>query len=111
MRYLAIYKPDLPASGPPAPEQMEKMRKFVERSMRDGTLLMTGSIGSAAKGFRVRLSGERLSIEEGTGPEGQAMAGFALLKTGTKDEMIELVSQFLRLAGDGVSEIHMLNEF
>jgi len=111
MQFLAIYKPDKPSSGPPAPEQMEKMGKFVEQAMRDGTLLTTGSVGSAAKGARVRLSAGRLTVEDGAGPEGQAIAGFAILKTESQEEMLDLVTQFLRLAGDGVSEVHALNEY
>ncbi len=111
MQFLAIYKPDKPSSGPPAPEQMEKMGKFVEQAMKNGTLLTTGSIGSAANGARVRLSGGKLTVEEGAGAEGKAMGGFAILKTQSKEEMIDLVTEFLRLAGDGVSEIHQLNEY
>ena len=111
MQFLAIYKPEKPISGPPVPEQMEKMGKFVEQSMRDGTLITTGSISSATKGARVRLSGGKMTVEEGAGAEGQAMAGFAILKTQSKEEMVDLVTQFLRLAGDGVSEVHLLNEF
>ena len=110
MQWLAIYKPAKPTSGPP-PERMEKMRKFVEQSMSDGTLLTTGSISSASKGARIRLSAGRLMVEEGAGEEGKAMAGFAILKTETREEMLELVAQFLKLAGDGVSEVHALNEY
>lgn len=111
MQWLAIYKPEKSASAPPVPEQMEKMRNFVEHSMREGTLLTTGSIASAAGGARVRLSNGKSAAEEGAGPEGKAMAGFAILKTKTKEEMVEIVTQFLRLAGEGVCEVHHLNEF
>jgi hypothetical protein len=111
MQFLAIYKPDKPSSGPPAPGQMAKMGKFVEQSMTAGTLLTTGSVGLAAKGARVCLADGKFSVLDGAGPTGQAMAGFAILKTQTKDEMIALVKEFLSLAGDGESEIHQLNEF
>ncbi|MFZ1988353.1 MAG: hypothetical protein WAW96_01150 [Alphaproteobacteria bacterium] len=111
MQFLAIYKPEKPSSGPPAPGQMEKMGKFVEQSMRDGTLITTGSISSAAKGARVFLSNGRVTVLDGAGSEGKAMAGFAILKTQSKEEMVDLVTQFLRLAGDGESEVHLLNEF
>ena len=111
MQFLAIYKPDKIEAGPPNPEHMAKMGKFVEQSMRDGTLLTTGSVGKAEKSARVRLSNGRVTVEDGSGAEGKAMAGFAILKANTKEEMVEMVTQFLRLAGDGISEIHPLNEF
>ena len=111
MQFLAIYKPEKIQAGPPNPEHMAAMGKYVEESMRNGSLITTGSIGKAEHGVRVRLSNGRVTVEEGSGPEGKAMAGFAILKADTKEEMIDMVTKFLRMAGDGVSEIHPLNEF
>ena len=111
MQFLALYKPEKIQAGPPDPGHMAEMGKYVEQSMREGTLLTTGSVGKAEKGARIRLSNGRVTVEDGSGPEGKAMAGFAILKADTKEEMIEMVTKFLRLAGDGISEVHPLNEF
>ena len=111
MQFLAIYKPDTIQAGPPNPEHMAEMGKYVEESMRNGTLLTTGSVGKAEKGVRVRLSQGRVTVEDGSGSEGKAMAGFAILKANSKEELIDMVTKFLRMAGDGISEVHPLNEF
>ena len=111
MQYLAIYKPDKIPAGPPSSEHMAQMGVFVEQSMKNGTLLSTGSISAAASGARIHLHNGKLTVLDGAGSEGKAMAGFAILQTKAKEEMIELVAQFLKLAGEGESEVHQLNEF
>ena len=111
MQFLSIYKPAKPSTAPPDPKHMAEMQKFVEDAMKAGTLLTTGSVGSAANGARVRLAQGKFTVTEGAGPAGQAMAGFAILKTKTKAECIELAQRFLKLAGDGESELHQLMEY
>ena len=110
MQFLTIYKPAKPSSEPPSAEQMAQMQKFVEECMKNGTLVTTGSMKPAAEGTRVRLSNGDFSVLDGSGAR-ESIGGFAILKTGSKPEAVELIKRFLNLAGDGEAEVHQLNEY
>lgn len=106
---MAIYLPAQPASGPPSPEHAEAMGKFMEEMERAGVLLGGGGFGAHAAGLRIRATNGECSVLEGL-PEAltQRAAGFALLELKTREEAIEVSKRFLRVAGDGVSELYPL---
>jgi hypothetical protein len=111
MRFLSIYK-TAERSTPPTPEEMAHMGKLVEEMMKAGTLLATEGCMSSAKGARVRLSGEKLTVFDGPFTETkEVVAGFALLRANSKEEAIGMAKHFLRYAGsDGECEVRQLYE-
>ena len=111
MQFLTIYRPSKPPSGAlPDPEHMAAMQQFIEESFKSGVLLNTGS-------FMPRANGATMSLINGAFDVGEAplaqeqIAGFAILKTETEDELQDLIKRFLALAGDGECEVLRLNEF
>jgi hypothetical protein len=62
-------------------------------------------------GARVRLSEGKLTVTDGPFTEAKELVGgFAILRTNSREEAIELAKQFLPVAGDGECELRQLFE-
>jgi hypothetical protein len=115
MRFMMIYKPadttDLEAGVPPTQDEIAKMGKFIEEMAKSGVLLATDGLQPSSKGARVRLSGGKLTVTDGPFTETKELvAGFAIVQVKSKTEAIELAERFLKLAGDGESEIRLMHD-
>lgn len=111
MRFLCIYKPAKAEGAPPTPEMMETMGKFIEQSSQEGFLLSTEGCLPSALGARVRSSGGKFTVTDGPFTEArEIVGGFALIQAKSKDEAIEFTKRFLKVAGDGETEIRQLYE-
>jgi hypothetical protein len=110
MRYLCLYK-TVEKEGAPSREEMTAMGNLIGEMSRAGVLLGTEGCQSSAKGARVRLSQGRVTVTDGPFTETKELiAGFALIKVASRAEAIEWTERFLRVAGDGESEIRLLHE-
>jgi hypothetical protein len=90
---------------------MSKMGKLIEEGTKAGWLLATEGCLPSALGARVRLSGGKLTVTDGPFTEAKELVGgFAILRTNSKEEAIELAKQFLPVAGDGECELRQLYE-
>lgn len=111
MKFLCIYKPSKPEGTPPTQQEMAEMGKFIEESFKSGVLIATEGCLPSALGARVRLSGGKFSVTDGPFTEAkEIVGGFALMRAGSKQEMIELTKRFLDIAGDGETEIRQVYE-
>ena len=109
MRFLCVYKPSKPEGTPPTQQEMERMGKLIEEEMKSGVLLSTEGCLPSAKGARVRLSGGKYTVTDGPFTESKELiGGFAILKTNSKEEAIEHVRNFLKVAGEGETEIRQI---
>jgi hypothetical protein len=108
MRFLSIYKtPE--RSTPPSQEEMDRMGKLVEEGMKAGYLLGVDGCLPSAFGARVRQSAGKITVTNGPFAERkEVVGGMAILKANSKVEAIELVKQFLAVAGDGECELRQL---
>ena len=87
------------------------MGKLIEEMTKEGTLLSTEGCQSSAKGARVRLSGGKITVTDGPFVETKELVGgFAIIQAKSKEEAIELTKRFLKVAGDGETEIRLLHE-
>ena len=110
MRFLSIYK-TVETGAVPSEEEMAKMGKLVEDGMKAGFLLAVEGCMPSARGARVRLSKGKLTVTDGPFIESKELiGGLALLQANSKEEAIELVKQFLHVAGDGECELRQLFE-
>jgi hypothetical protein len=90
---------------------MNKMGKLIEQGMKAGWLVATEGCLPSALGARVRLSGGKVSVTDGPFTEAKELVGgFAILRTNSKEEAIELARQFLPVAGEGECELRQLYE-
>src|ERR1700729_1892470 len=111
MRFLSIYKPATAEGAPPTPEAMETMGKFIEQSVKEGFLLSTEGCLPSALGARVRNIGGQYTVTDGPFAEAkEIVGGFALIQAKSKDAAIEFTKRFLKVAGDGETEIRQLYE-
>jgi hypothetical protein len=111
MRFLCLYKPAKPEGTPPTQKEMAEMGKLIEDSMKAGKLLATEGCLPSALGARVRLSGGKFNVVDGPFTESKELvAGFALIQAATKAEAIEQIKDFLKVAGDGETEIRQVFE-
>jgi hypothetical protein len=110
MRFLTIYKA-VETNTPPTAEEMAAMGKLIEDSMKAGVLLSTEGCMPSSKGARVRLSNGKVTVTDGPFTESkEVIGGFAILQASSKAEVIEHVKNFLKVAGDGETEIRLLHE-
>ena len=111
MKFLCIYKPGKPEGTPPAPEHMAEMGKLIGEGIKAGWLLSTEGCLPSALGARVRQSDGKVTVTDGPFTEAkEIIGGFALIRAASKAEAIELTKNFLKVAGDGESEIRQIYE-
>jgi len=111
MRFLCVYKPSGPEGIPPTAQHMTEMGKLIEEMTKAGVLISTEGCQPSAKGARVRLSNGKLSVVDGPFAETKELiGGFAIIQTKSKEEAVEWTKRFLKVAGDGESEIRLLHE-
>jgi hypothetical protein len=110
MRFLSIYK-HAETGLPPTMEEMTRMGQLIEEWTKAGVLLGAEGCLPSAKGARVRRSGEQVTVTDGPFAETkEVVGGFALLQANSKEEAIELIKVFLKVAGDGECELRQLYE-
>jgi hypothetical protein len=84
-------------SGPP-PALMEAMGKFVQRSLKDGTLVDTGGLLPSKDGVLVRLAGGKITVTDGPFTETkEVIGGWAIIKADSKEEAIRIATEFMEL--------------
>jgi hypothetical protein len=111
MRFLCLYKPSKPEGTPPAQEEMATMGKLVEEGLKSGKLLATEGCLPSSKGARVRLTDGKFKVTDGPFTEAkEVVGGMAVIQADSKEEAIEQVKAFLKVAGDGETELRQLYE-
>ena len=111
MRFLCLYKPAQQEGIPPTQQEIAEMGKLIEEMKKAGTLLSTEGCQPSSKGARVRLSEGKITVTDGPFIETKELVGgFAIIQAKSKDEAIELTKRFLKVAGDGETEIRLLHE-
>ena len=84
-------------SGPPA-ALMEAMGKFVEKSLKDGSLVDTGGLLPSKDGVRVRLAKGKITVTDGPFAETkEVIGGWAILKADSKAEAVRIATEFMEL--------------
>jgi hypothetical protein len=98
-------------SGPPD-ALMQAMDKFVEKSLKDGSLVDTGGLLPSKDGVRVRLAGGKITVTDGPFTETkEVIGGWAILKADSKAEAVRIATEFMELHRkhwpefDGESEV------
>lgn len=110
MKFLSIYM-HAERNTPPTQEEMATMGKLVEEGFKAGWLVATEGCLPSALGARVRRSDGKLTVTDGPFTEAKELVGgFAILKTNSKAEAIELARKFLTVAGEGECELRQLYE-
>ena len=111
MRFLCVYKPGRPEGTPPTEQEMAEMGKLIEELTKSGNLLATEGCLPSALGARVRLEQGKFTVTDGPFTEAkEIIGGFAMIQAASKQEAAEITKRFLKVAGDGESEIRQVYE-
>lgn len=111
MRFLCLYKPAKEEGVLPTQQEVAEMGQFCEELAKAGVLLATEGCQPSSKGARVRLSEGRFTVTDGPFTEAkEVIGGFAIVEAKSKQEAIALTKRFLKVAGDGESEIRQIYE-
>ncbi len=99
MKYLAFIRhSESYRESPPPPALMEAMGKYVEKSLKEGTLVDTGGLLPSKDGARVRLAGGKITVTDGPFSESkEIIGGWAILNAASKQEAIRLATEFMEL--------------
>jgi hypothetical protein len=99
MKYLTFirHSESYRQAGPP-PALLEAMGQFVQKSMKEGTLVDTGGLLPSKDGVRVRLAGGKISVTDGPFAESkEVIGGWAIIKADTKADVIRIATEFMEL--------------
>ncbi len=99
MKYLTFIRhSESYRESPPPPAMMDAMGKFVEKSLKDGTLVETGGLMPSNQGVRVRLAKGKITVTDGPFSESkEVIGGWAILKTDSRYEAIRIATEFMEL--------------
>jgi len=99
MKYLTFIRhSESYRSSPPPAALMQAMGRFVERSLKDGTLVDTGGLLPSKEGVRVRLAGGQITVTDGPFTESkEVIGGWAILKVASKAEAVRIATEFMEL--------------
>ena len=77
---------------------MEAMGKFVEKSLKDGTLVDTGGLLPSKDGVRVRLAKGKITVTDGPFTETkEVIGGWAIINAASRAEAIRIATEFMEL--------------
>jgi len=99
MRYLSFIRhSESFRATPPPPALMEAMGAFVQKSLKDGTLVETGGLLPSKDGFRVRLAGGAISVTDGPFTEAtEVIGGWAILEASSREQALAIAREFMEL--------------
>ena len=99
MKYLTFirHSESYRESAPPQ-ALMEAMGRFVQQSLKDGTLVDTGGLLPSKDGARVRLARGKITVTDGPFTETKEVIGcWAILKVDSRAEAIRIATEFMEL--------------
>jgi len=99
MKCLMLIKHSESHRGEPIPQGlMDAMGEFVAEGFKTGVLKDTAGLKGTAEGFRVRSSGNRLTVTDGPFTEAkEIVGGYAMVEVASKEEALKFARQFMEL--------------
>ena len=113
MRYISIFTHEKKNNVRPTEAEMAAMGKLIEEGMKAGWLIATEGRQFGGESVRVHKDGGSGEIVVTDGPFAEAkevIGGYALLRAGSKAEVVELCRTFLNVTGQGTCEVFELYE-
>ncbi len=99
MRYLTFirHSESFRESGPPQ-ALLKAMGEFVQKSLKDGTLVETGGLLPSKEGARIRVSKGKITVTDGPFTESkEVIGGWAILECKSREEALRVAKEFMEL--------------
>jgi hypothetical protein len=111
MKFISIFTHE-PSNRRPTEAEMAAMGKLIEDGMKAGWLIATEGVSFGGVGLRIHKSKNGpVTVTDGPFAEAkEVLGGYALMKAGSRAEIVELTRNFLNVTGQGTCEIHQLYE-
>ena len=100
MQFMLMLKADrdYEAGIPPDPRLLAAMNQFISEAARSGALIASDALKPSSAGTRVRLANGRLLVTEGPfAATRELVAGYAVLRFGSRLEAVEAAKRLLKL--------------
>jgi hypothetical protein len=113
MRYMMLYKPGRETDAPPTEKEMADMGQLIGEMAKAGVLIATDGLQPSSKGAaRVRILADgKATVTDGPFTETKELiAGYAIVNVNSKAEAVELAKRFLKVVGEGESEIRLMHD-
>lgn len=114
MRFMLIVKasPESEAGVMPSEEMLAAMARYNEELVKAGVMLSGDGLQPSSKGARVRFSGGKPTVTDGPFAETKELiAGFWMIKVGSKEEAVEWVKRCPAPMEGGTGEIEIRQVF
>lgn len=100
MRFLSIVK-SAENQGAPPQALLDAIDRLTRDSLKDGSLVSTGGLGTTGSGARLRIVKGKVTVTDGPFTEAkEVIGGFAILEAPSKREAVEATRRFLQLHRD-----------
>jgi hypothetical protein len=110
MRFMTLWRPGK-NSNANTPKMQAEMGALIEEMTKSGQLVQTGGWDPNGPRTVVTNTGSTFDVTDGPFAEAKEMiAGYAIIECKSKAEAIELTKRFLRIAGEGSSEVRQLGQ-
>ena len=109
MRYMTLWRPG-PKSHAMTRQMEEQMGALIGEMTKAGVLVLTGGWDPASPCTVVKAAadGEVRVIDGPYAETKEVVAGFAIIEVKTKEEAVVWTKRFLKVAGEGSSEVREL---
>lgn len=98
MKYLSFMRhSEKYRETPPPPALMKAMAEFIARGRAEGTLVDTGGLLPSKEGYRIRLSGDQLTVTDGPFSESKEIIGGWAILQGTREQVLRAATEFMEL--------------
>jgi hypothetical protein len=99
MKFLTFIRhPESYRNAPPPAALMQAMGKFVEKSMKEGTVVDTGGLLPSKDGVLLRIRGGKLTVTDGPFTEAkEVIGGWAILQAPNKAEALKIAVEFMEM--------------
>jgi hypothetical protein len=105
---MTLWRPGKNAN-PPTEQLFADMGKLIEEMTKAGVLISTGGWDPGSPCTTLKMSGGKMTVTDGPFAEAkEVIAGFAMIEVKSKEEAIQWGTRFLKLAGEGTSEMREL---
>ena len=110
MRFMIIRKadPQTEAWAKPSRELVDAMMAYNEEMIRAGVMLGGDGLKPSARGHRIRFSKGKPKITDGPFAESKELvAGYTIIRVGSREEALEWVKRWPVQDGDGEVELEL----
>jgi hypothetical protein len=111
MRFMTLWRPGK-NSNANSEKMFVEMGQLIEEMTKAGVLVTTGGWDPNGPSTFLKANAEgKVTVTDGPFAEAkEVIAGFAIIETKSKEEAVQWGVRFLKIAGEGTSELRALGE-